>query len=325
MQRFWFLLKRTINGAVVVLCVIIFNFCILRLAPGDPAAIMAGESGASDEQFVADIRHAYGLDKPLHEQLAIYLAGVATLDLGYSYRQKRPNAQLIFERLPATLLLTGTAFAVSLLVGSALGMVAARFRGSVDTGISVLTLAFYATPIFWVGLMAILVFSVYLNWLPPFGMQSIIPLRDPTARIFDVARHLVLPALTLAAFYMAIYARLMRASLLEVRHHDFVTTARAKGASVNRVWLRHMLRNALLPVITMAGYQAGQLVGGSILVETVFSWPGIGRLAFEAVFQRDYNLLLGIFLVTSLAVVAINLLTDLIYLACDPRTSELRA
>jgi len=324
MHRVRLLLRRLLNGFVVIVCVIVFNFCILRLAPGDPAMIMAGESGASDEQFIADVRRAYGLDRPLVEQLAVYLGNVATLDFGFSYRQKRPNAALIGERLPATLLLAISAFVLSLAIGTALGYLAARYRGAVDALVSVFSLAFYATPIFWIGLMGILVFSVQLGWLPAFGMQSIIPLSGTIPRTLDTLHHLILPMATLGLFYAAIYARLMRASLLEVRHLDFVATARAKGASVGRVWRRHMLRNAFLPVLTIAGVQAGQLVGGSILVETVFAWPGIGRLAFEAVFQRDYNLLLGIFLVTSAAVVLINLLTDTLQVLLDPRAEGAR-
>ena len=318
-MRLRYLLRRLGNGALVVLLVVMFNFVILRLAPGDPAMIMAGESGASDEQFIADVRRAYGLDQPLPNQLFAYLGRVLQFDLGFSYRQKRPNADLIAERLPATLLLAASAFVLSLVLGVLLGYLAARFRGVVDALVSVLSLAFYATPIFWIGLMGIIVFSVQLEWLPAFGMRSILPVSGGLARAIDVLHHLVLPALTLGLFYTAIYARLMRASLLEVRPLDFVTTARAKGASVGRVWRRHMLRNAFLPVLSMAGVQAGQIVGGSILVETVFAWPGIGRLAFEAVFQRDYNLLLGIFLVTSSAVVLINILTDAIYVLVDPR------
>lgn len=318
-MRLRYILRRLANGVLVVLLVVVFNFVILRLAPGDPAMIMAGESGASDEQFIADVRRAYGLDQPMPTQLATYLGNVLQFDLGFSYRQKRPNAELIGERLPATLLLALSAFVLSLALGVLLGYLAARYRGVVDWLVSVVSLAFYATPIFWIGLMGIIVFSIQLEWLPAFGMRSILPVRGEFAKMADVLHHLVLPAATLGLFYMAIFARLMRASLLEVRPLDFVATARAKGASIGRVWRRHMLRNAFLPVLTMAGVQAGQIVGGSILVETVFAWPGIGRLAFEAVLQRDYNLLLGIFLVTSTAVVLINLATDVIYVLVDPR------
>lgn len=319
MSKLRFLGSRLVQGLGVLLCVVMFNFVILRLAPGDPAMIMAGESGASDEQFIADIRAAYDLDKPMVVQLATYLKAAATLDFGISYRQKRPNIVLIAERLPATLLLAGAAFVLSLAIGLALGYTAARYRGLVDAVVSVFALTFYATPIFWIGLMGILLFSVQLGWLPSFGMQSIIPRDGTGARALDTLWHLLLPMTTLALFYAAVYARMMRASLLEVRSQDFVTTARAKGASPRRVWLRHMARNAFLPVLTMAGIQAGQIVGGSILVETVFAWPGLGRLAFDAVFQRDYNLLLSLFVVTSAVVILINLAVDLLYVTLDPR------
>lgn len=324
MQRLRYLARRVGHGFIVILCVIAFNFCILRLAPGDPAMIMAGKSGSSDEQYIADVRRAYGLDQPLLVQLGVYMLNIAQLDFGFSYRQKRPNAELIASRLPATLLLASSAFVVSLALGMALGFIAARYRGVVDALVSVFSLTFYATPIFWIGLMGILLFSVQLGWLPPFGMQPIIPRSGTWERAVDTAHHLILPMMTLSLFYAAVYARLMRSSLLEVRHLDYIATARAKGASTRRVWLRHMLRNAFVPVLVMAGVQAGQLVGGSILVESVFAWPGIGRLAFEAVFQRDYNLLLGIFLVTSAAVVVINLITDLLYVIVDPRAEAER-
>jgi peptide/nickel transport system permease protein len=188
-----------------------------------------------------------------------------------------------------------------------------------DSVVTVMALMFYATPIFWVGLMLVLVFSVWLDWLPSFGMNTVDAHFQGLAAAWDTAHYLVLPALTLGLFYTAVYARLTRASMLEVADQDFVKTARAKGAGERRILWRHVLRNALLPIITFAGIQAGQLVGGSILVETVFAWPGIGRLAFDALLARDYALLLGVFFVTSVLVILFNLLTDLLYLAVDPR------
>ena len=167
--------------------------------------------------------------------------------------------------------------------------------------------------------MLVLVFSVWLGWLPSFGMNTVGADLTGWAAVVDGTRHLILPALTLGLFYMAVYARLTRASMLEVADQDFVRTARAKGVGEGRILRRHVLRNALLPVVTFAGIQAGQLIGGSILVETVFAWPGIGRLAFDALLARDYQLLLGVFLCTSVLVVVFNLLTDLVYLAVDPR------
>ena len=180
-------------------------------------------------------------------------------------------------------------------------------------------MVFYCTPLFWTGLLLVLLFSVTLNWLPSFGMSTVGADYTGLRAALDVAEHLVLPALTLGLFYLAVYARLTRSSVLEVADQDFVKTARAKGVGEGRILRRHVLRNALLPVVTLAGIQAGHLIGGSILVETVFAWPGIGSLAFDALLQRDYELLLGVFLCTSVIVMLFNLLTDLLYLVIDPR------
>lgn len=314
------ILVRAAKMVAVVLAIVVLNFFLIHAAPGDPASVIAGQSGAADPQFLAQLRTQFGLDRSLPEQLWIYLRGVLTLDFGVSHRQQRTVLSLVAERLPATLLLTGTAFVFALGAGIVLGMLAARRVGTwADSLITVLSLLFYATPIFWVGLMLILVFSVWLGWLPSFGMGTVGVTLQGWARVVDVAPYLVLPALTLGLFYMAVYARLTRSSMLEVSTQDFVRTARAKGATEGRIVRRHMLRNALLPVVTLAGVQAGTLVGGSILVESVFAWPGIGRLAFEALLARDYQVLLGVFLCTSVLVVLFNAATDAVYVFIDPR------
>ena len=315
-----FLLARLVKMVAIVFAIIVVNFFLIHAAPGDPASVMAGQSGAADPQFVEQLRHEFGLDKPLSTQLWIYVSSVARGDLGISHRQQRTVVSLIAERLPATLLLTATAFAFALVTGIALGAAAARRVGTwADSAITVLALGFYATPIFWVGLMLVLVFSVWLGWLPSFGMETVGADLHGWAAAADTARYLVLPALTLGLFYMAVYARLTRSAMLDVAGQDFIKTARAKGVGEGRILRRHILRNALLPVVTLAGIQAGQLIGGSVLVETVFAWPGIGRLAFDALLARDYQVLLGVFLTTSILVVVFNLLTDLVYLAVDPR------
>nr|WP_184517591.1 ABC transporter permease [Roseomonas pecuniae] len=315
-----FVLRRILKSVLVVLAIVVCNFLLIHAAPGDPATVMAGQSGAADPQYMEQLRRQFGLDQPLTTQLWIYLRGVLQLDLGYSHRQQAGVAGLIADRLPATLLLTGAAFLIAIAGGVTAGALAARRAGSwADSLITVIALAFYATPLFWVGLMLVLLFSVYLEWLPSFGMSDPgLALTGP-ALWWDVARHLVLPAVTLGLFYLAVYARLTRAAMLEVLDQDFVKTARAKGVPEGRVLRAHVLRNALLPVITFAGIQAGQLVGGSILVETVFAWPGIGRLAFEALLARDYQVLMGVFFVTSVVVVLFNLLTDVLYALIDPR------
>ncbi|MEP9399494.1 ABC transporter permease [Mesorhizobium sp. KR2-14] len=312
--------SRAAKAVGVVLAIVLLNFLLIRMAPGDPAAVMAGEIGAADAQYMEQLRERFGLDRPLYEQAGIYLAGVVQGDLGYSYRQGTAVSELIVDRLPATLLLTVSAFIFAILAGVWLGVIAAMNVGRLpDFVISIASLLFYATPLFWVGLMSILLFSVHLGWFPAVGMQTIGAGYTGWGHVLDVARHLVLPAGTLGLFYMAVYARMTRASMLEVRDMDFVRTAKAKGLKHRATVRRHILRNAILPVITLAGIQAGQLVGGAILTETVFGWPGIGRLAFDALLQRDYMVLMGVFLVTSVMVVVFNIITDLIYRIADPR------
>lgn len=321
-----FLISRLGKAAVVVLGVVIINFFLIRMAPGDPASVLAGEAGAGDAAFVNQLREQFGLDKPLLTQLAIYLKGVAQLDLGYSYRNHLPVLDLIVDRLPATFLLMTSAFVFSIVAGVLLGVIAARSRYEnrrrwIDTTVMSGALLLYAMPLFWLSLMAIILFSVVLGWVPAFGMESIGAGYTGLARVKDVAQHLILPTLSLGCFFMAVYVRLTRASMLDVIGMDFVKTARAKGVPPRRVIRVHVLRNALLPVITFAGIQLGQMAGGAVLTETVFSWPGIGRLMFDALMQRDYQLLLGIFFVTSALVVFFNLVTDLIYRFIDPRIS----
>lgn len=315
-----FIAQRIVKGVIVLLCIVVLNFFLIRLAPGDPAAVMAGEAGASDQVFVAQLREKFGLDKPLPEQLYRYVEGIVTFDLGFSFRQQMPVSKLILERLPATLLLTLTAFAISLIFGILFGMLAARFAGTwADTAITVLALIFYATPLFWIALMAILVFSVWMDWLPSFGYETVGANYTGLAHVLDVGAHLIMPAMTIGFFFMATYTRMTRASMLEVKRLDFVKTARAKGVNDAVIQRRHILRNALLPVVTLAGLHSGTLIGGAVLTETVFAWPGIGRLMYDALIQRDYNLLLGVFVVCSAMVLIFNLITDLVYRAVDPR------
>jgi len=223
--------------------------------------------------------------------------------------------------LGPTLLLTLSAFFLSLIGGVLFGAIAGKRNGSWgDLAILLVSLLLYATPVFWLGLMLVLVFSIQLEWLPAFGYADIRASSFTTGQyMFDVARHAILPVVTLAAIYMAVYIRLMRSSLIEVSHEDHVRTARAKGLNEAQVLSRHMLRNAAVPVVTFAGLQAGALIGGSVVVETVFSWPGLGRLTYDAVTARDYPVLLGLFLIMSMLVIATNLLTDFLHRIIDPR------
>ncbi|WP_188519633.1 ABC transporter permease [Alsobacter metallidurans] len=315
-----FLASRLLKGVVVLFAIAVLNFFLIRAAPGDPAAVMAGEAGAADAQFLQQLREQFGLDRSIPYQLGVYLKGYATLDLGYSYRQQRSVAAVVGERLPATLLLTGAAFIISLALGSLLGILAAARAGRwSDSLITTAALVFYATPLFWIALMSQIVFALKLGWVPNVGYETIGAHYTGLARALDIASHLVLPALTLGLFFTALYARMMRASMLEIAGADFIKTARAKGLRPSVITRRHIARNAILPIVTLAGLQAGQLVGGAVLTETVFAWPGIGRLMFEALVQRDYAVLLGVFFVCSAMVVLFNIVTDLVYRVADPR------
>jgi peptide/nickel transport system permease protein len=311
---------RLLLAAPVVLGIVVLNFFLIHLAPGDAASVLAGESGAATPEYMTLLRHKFGLDQPLSTQFLVYLGQMAHLDLGYSFRNDSTVAELILDRLWPTVLLMLTAFSIALVVGTLLGLLAATGRNGLrDSVISLVSLVAYATPGFWLGLMMIVVFSIRLEWLPTSGFDTVGAYNEGWDEVLDVARHLVMPAVALALFYLAVYARVMRASVLEQVGADYVTTARAKGQTERRVMLGHVLRNSLLPVLTMAGVQAGNLIGGSIVVETVFGWPGIGMLAFNALQSRDLNLLLGIFFVSACLVVLVNLLVDLAYVSLDPR------
>lgn len=315
-----FVLRRLVQVVPVVLAIAAMNFLLLHMAPGDAADILSGQMGHATLEFTQQIRHEFGLDRPLHEQFLIFIGKLLVLDLGISHLQQLPVIDLILDRLPATLILMVAAISIAVVAGIGLGVGAARREGTLaDNAISVSALIVYATPSFWLGLMLIVLFSIKLDVLPSGGMMQIGAGLTGVAHALDVAWHLILPATTLGLFYVAIYTRLMRASMLEVYGLDFIVTARAKGLSEASVAWTHAVRNALLPVVTLAGVQVGHLLGGSILVETVFGWPGLGRLVFDALLQRDLNLLLGILFVSSVVVVFANLVVDLIYGLLDPR------
>jgi peptide/nickel transport system permease protein len=315
-----FIVRRLLQVIPVVLAIAALNFLLLHLAPGDAADIIAGQMGHATVEFTEGLRRQFGLDRPLYEQFFIYMGRLLMFDLGMSHLQQVPVIDLILDRLPATLILMVTAVMIAVIVGVVLGIGAARRQGTLaDNLISTLALVVYAIPAFWLGLMLIVLFSIKLNLLPSGGMMSIGAGLTGFAQVLDVAWHLVLPATTLGLFYVAVYTRLMRASMLEVYGMDFITTARAKGLSEWKISWTHAARNALLPVVTLCGVQIGHLLGGSILVETVFGWPGLGRLVFDALLQRDLNLLLGILFVSSMIVVLANLFVDLLYGFLDPR------
>lgn len=315
------LLTQLLQGLALVLAVVVLNFLLVHAAPGDPVETIAGASGGMSEELKADLRRQYGLDEPLPTQLAVYLGKVASGDLGYSYFFNLPVAGLILERVPATLLLVLSAVIAAFCIGTTLGVLASRRpNGLLSQAITVISLVGFAAPIFWTGIMLIILFASVFPLFPISGMRAVdSDGAGSLADVVDVLHHLVLPTLTLALVYLAQYSRLARASMLDVLGSDFIRTARAKGLAERVVLYKHALRNAVLPVVTVLGLQFGNLLAGAVLVETVFNWPGLGRLAFESVLRRDYPTILGVLLFSSIIVIVMNQLTDLAYRLIDPR------
>ena len=314
------LISRLLQGLALVLAVVVLNFVLVHAAPGDPVETIAGASGGMSPELMAQLRAEYGLDKPLLVQLGVYLSRVAQGDLGFSYYFNLPVSGMIAERVPATLLLVVSAVLLAFVVGTALGVLSSRKpNGVLSQFITVLSLVGFAAPIFWVGIMLVILFASIWPILPVAGMRSIDSSGGGWTDVVDVAQHLVLPTFTLSLVYLAQYSRLARSAMLDVLGSDFIRTARAKGLAESVVLYKHALRNALLPVVTVLGLQFGNVLAGAILVETVFNWPGLGRLAFESVLRRDYPTILGVLLFSSIVVVVMNQVTDLAYRLIDPR------
>ena len=312
-------LERLLHAVPLVIGVVVVNFLLISLAPGDPITALIGEFPAPPE-YVERVRAQYGLDQPVPERLVRYLANVVQGDLGFSFANRQPVLGLVLERLGRTLVLMLSTVVLATAVGVVLGVWAARRPNSaVDGGATGFALAGYSIPEFWLGQILILVFAVWLGWLPAGGFRSIRVDHVGMAAVWDQMRHMILPMLALSFRYMAITTRLTRASLLEVMNADYILAARARGLSERRVLWEHGLRAAALPIITVIGYNFSFIVAGSALVETVFGWPGVGRLMYDSIFTRDYPVLLGILLLVSITVILVNLLTDLAYALADPR------
>lgn len=319
-MSFRVLLRRTAQLLPTVAGIVVLAWVLLALAPGDPLVAIAGESG--DEAFYAMMRARYGLDEPWYVQLATFVGNVLRGDLGTSYLHGRPAAAVIAERIPATLLLAVTSLVISTIAGLGLGLLAAtRRHGLAEATTTVVSLGLYAAPAFWVGQLALLLLAVRLGWFPVQGIRSAAA-PDGLAGVVDLLRHLALPALVLASQELAIVARLTRSAVREQLDRDHVRTARAKGLPERLVVRRHALRPALLPVVTVLGSRVGQLLSGAVVVEVVFSWPGLGRLLLTAMQTRNTPIVLGIFLLVAATVVVANLLTDLLYPWLDPRVEQ---
>lgn len=320
MKALALIVRRVGNGALLLFAVLILNFLLLHLAPGDIADTIAGDMGGADAEVMEEIRARFGLDKPFHHQLGLYLARLAQGDLGYSYFFQTPVTDLILERLAATLLLVVSAQVLAIVIGTVLGVIAARKpNGATSHAVTLLALFGYSAPVFWTGIMLIILFCSIVPIFPVGGMVDVRVEGSWFVRGLDVLHHLVLPMVTLASIFLALYSRLARASMLDVLGSDYVRTARAKGLSELVVVYKHALRNALGPVVTLAGLQFSGIMSGAVLVETVFSWPGLGSLALQSILARDTPTILGILFFSSLVVVVANLLTDLVYSLIDPR------
>jgi peptide/nickel transport system permease protein len=315
------ILRRLSWAAGLLVAVLAINFMLIHAAPGDPASVIAGEMGGGDEAVMASIKKAYGLDQPLPVQFVTYIGKSVRGDLGQSYTYNRPVSGLILDRIGPTILLVLTALVIAIVAGTLLGVFASRRPDSfASAAVTVLSLIGYAMPVFWTGILLVILFGKVWPIMPIAGMRDVRQFGvGGWSAVVDVLHHLVLPALTLTIVYLAQYSRLARASMLEVLGSDYIRTARAKGLSEWVVTFKHALRNALIPVVTIAGLQFGHLISGAVLVETVFSWPGLGTLALEAILGRDYPTLLGVLTFSSMLVIAANLLTDLSYRWIDPR------
>ena len=304
----------------LLLAVVVVVFFLIQIAPGDAALYLGAEQGIGDAEYLAKLRSQYGLARPLLVQLEAYIGNVAQLDLGESTYFNQPVLSLILDRLFATVLLASTALLFAVVVGVALGVFTARRPESLAShGVTVMSLLGFATPVFWSALMVIVVFAAKWGILPVGGIEDVRYDGNWFGETLDLLEHLVLPAASLGIIYLAIYSRLARASMLEVLESDYIRTARAKGAHERVVVYKHALRNAVIPVVTAAGLQVGNLLSGALLVEFVFAWPGIGRLAVSSIIRRDSPTLLGIMIFSAAMVIVANLLTDLVYRLIDPR------
>ncbi len=316
-------LQRIFYAAMLLVAVLILNFSMLHLAPGDIADTIAQASGGANTEMMAQIRNDYGLDQPFIVQLVQYVGKVLTFDLGYSFFYNQPVTTLIFEKLPATLLLVITAQILALVLGVFLGVFSARNpKGIVSYLVTFIALFGYAAPVFWTGILLLIAFSLKIQLFPVAGMIDVTIEGGWFVKALDIARHMVLPVLTLSSIFLALYSRLCRASMMEVLGSDYIRTAKAKGLSERQITYKHALKNSLSPVVTLAGLQFSAVVSGAVLVETVFSWPGLGTLALQSIIARDTPTILGILFFSALVVIVGNLITDLVLRLIDPRVGK---
>ena len=320
MALLYTLATRIMYACLLLLAVIVLNFGMMHLAPGDVADSISQSMGGADEEVLNEIRATYGLDKPFIVQLGSYIGKVLRFDLGYSFFYMQPVTKLIFEKLPATLLLVLSAQFLALVVGVFLGVYSARHPNGISSHfVSFFALFGYSAPVFWSGLLLLIGFSLHIQWFPVAGMRDVTIEGNLWEESIDIVRHMVLPVISLASIFLALYSRLSRATMMEVLGSDYIRTAKSKGLTDREIVYKHALKNSLSPVITLAGLQFSAVVSGAVLVESVFSWPGLGTLAFDSIIARDTPTILGILFFSALVVIVGNLLTDLTLRVLDPR------
>lgn len=314
--------KRTLTGLLCIALSLCINFAIIHAAPGNPIRLLAGTESPSPE-MIAALTEKYGLDQPIHIQFIRYVGNLLHGDMGQSIYTNEPVAREILDRLAPTIVLALSASLIALVLGTLLGIFCARHVGSgLDMALGSVSYLFDSTPSFWLGLMLILIFSSTLHLLPTSGMVNLRAGYTGLRRILDIARHLILPGMSLSLTLIPYYFRIARSSVIQVMNEDFITTLRATGASEREIFNRYVFRNAILPTVTVFGIQLAYLITGSAIVEIVFSWPGLGSYMMTAISRRDYPVLMGIYLVMSICVAVMMIVVDILYSVLDPRISH---
>ena len=314
------ILTRVAYAIILLTAVLVLNFSMIHLAPGDVVDTISQSMGGADAEVLAEIRREYGLDQPFIIQLGQYIIRVIQFDLGHSYFYNQSVTSLVLQRLPATLLLVFSAQILALTVGVFLGIFSARNPNGITSHfVTFMALFGFSAPVFWTGILLLISFSLIIPWFPVAGMRDVTISGGFFIHFLDVLHHLILPMVTLASIFLALYSRLSRTTMMEVLESDYIRTAKAKGLGSRSVIYKHALKNAVSPVITLAGLQFSAVVSGAVLVETVFSWPGLGTLAFQSIIARDTPTILGILFFSALVVIVGNLLTDMTLRIIDPR------
>ena len=315
-----YIVRRLLQAIPLLLVISLLTFLIVEIAPGDAAQMYIDPEKGADPEYIQQVRVSLGLDQPVHVRYVAWLGKTLTGDLGFSFRTRRPVSLEVGDRLPNTLLLSGSALAISFIFAVPLGVISALKRyTAIDYLLSVLALVGISVPIFWVALLLLQVFSIQLNWFPATGMRSVRENYEGAQAVLNVIHHMILPVIVLSLAQLAAWSRYQRSALLETLGQDYIRTARSKGLAERRVLLLHALRNSLLPMITLVGISVPSIVTGAYITETIFSWPGIGRLGVTAVSGRDYPVIMAVTMLSALLIVGSSLLADIAYAWVDPR------